>query len=117
MSGGKNPADYDSLFESVRGMAVSLQTLNQDALCAYAPVVEAILRSRSRDHHHIEHTLDRLLDFCGCEPVLDLYKKLCRHYWDIDPAATASYVHAYREMWDSEAPHQHMEKKLGHFPA
>jgi hypothetical protein len=31
-----------------------------------------------------------------------LYKKLCRHYYAIDPAASAAYVHAYREMWDSE---------------
>lgn len=103
MIDGKDTAGYDSLFDSVRGIVESLQTLNQDAFCAYTPVVEAILRSRSRDTRRIEHTLDRLLDFCGYEPVLDLYKKLCRHYWDIDPAATASYVHAYREMWDSES--------------
>ena len=103
MSGGKDTAGYDSLFESVSGIAESLHALNKDALRAYTPVVETLLRSRSRDIHHIEHTLDRLLDFCGYEPVLDLYKKLCRHYWDIDPTATASYVHAYREMWDSES--------------
>lgn len=103
MIDGRDTSGYDSLFESVRGMAESLQTLNQEALRANAPVVEALLRSRSRDTHRIEHTLDRLLDFCGYEPVLDLYKKLCRHYWDIDPAATASYIHAYREMWDSES--------------
>lgn len=33
-----------------------------------------------------------------------MYKKLCRHYWDIDPAATADYVNAYREYWDSGEP-------------
>jgi len=103
MIDGKDTAGYDSLFESVRGIAQSVHALNHDALRAYAPVVEAILRSRSPDPRRIEHTVDRLLDFCGYEPVLDLYKKLCRHYWDIDPAATASYVHAYRDMWDSES--------------
>lgn len=60
------------------------------------------MRSRSRDTRHIEHTLDGLLGFCGYDPALLLYKKLCRHYWDIDPAATASYINAYRNMWDSE---------------
>lgn len=33
-----------------------------------------------------------------------MYKKLCRHYWDIDPAATAYYVNAYREYWDGDEP-------------
>jgi len=32
-----------------------------------------------------------------------MYKQLCRHYWDIDPAATAHYINAYREYWDSDA--------------
>jgi hypothetical protein len=62
------------------------------------------LRSRSRDTRHIEHTLDGLLDFGGHEPVLQMYKQLCRHYWDIDPAATADYVNAYRQYWDSDEP-------------
>ena len=35
---------------------------------------------------------------------LALFKTLCRYYWDIDPSATAAYVHAYREMWDPEEP-------------
>jgi hypothetical protein len=30
--------------------------------------------------------------------------RLCRHYWAIDPAATADYINAYREYWDSDAP-------------
>ena len=55
-----------------------------------------------RDVQQIEHTLDGLLDFCGYAPVLEMYRRLCRHYWDIGPAATADYVKAYRERWDSE---------------
>ena len=46
--------------------------------------------------------LDGLLGLCGHEPALQLYKKLCRHYLPINPAATADYIYAYREMWDSE---------------
>ena len=32
-----------------------------------------------------------------------MYKNLCRHYRDIDPAATADYINAYRKYWDSDA--------------
>jgi hypothetical protein len=95
-------SDYDDMFESIRGLAEQLQDLNKKAVVAYTPVVDDILRSRSRDTNHIEHTLDGLLDFCGYEPILQLYKKLCRHYFFINPAATAEYINAYREMWDSD---------------
>ncbi len=75
---------YDDLFESIKGLAESLQALNHQAVQAYTPIVDAILRSRSRDDHHIEHTLDGLLSFCCHEPALQLYKKLCRHYYFIN---------------------------------
>ncbi len=95
-------SDNETLPESIRGLVERLQSLNRQAVREYTPVVESILRSGSRDIRHIEHTLDGLLDFCGYDPALVLFKRLCRHYRAIDPAATASYVHAYREMWDSE---------------
>ena len=34
--------------------------------------------------------------------MVDLFKRLCRYYYTLDPAATADYVHSYRGMWDSE---------------
>lgn len=79
-----------------------LRRLQLHAAQQYQPVVDALLRSGSRDVQQIEHTLDGLLDFCGHGPVLAMYRRLCRHYWDIDPTATADYVKAYRERWNSE---------------
>lgn len=93
----------DDTMQAICTLAGSLQDLQQRAERQYRPVVDDILRTRSRDIQHIEHTLDGLLDFCGHEPVLELYKQLCRHYWNIDPAATAYYINAYREYWDSDA--------------
>jgi hypothetical protein len=95
-------SDYDDMFEFISGLAEQLQALNKEAVQAYTPIVNAILQAGSRDVRNIEHTLDGLLDFCGYEPILQLYKKLCRHYYFINPAATVEYVNAYREMWDSE---------------
>jgi hypothetical protein len=94
----------DDDLQTIRTLAGSMRDLQRQAAQAYLPVVDDILRTRSRDTQHIEHTLDGLLDFCGHEPILQLYKKLCRHYWDIDPTATADYVNAYREYWDSDEP-------------
>ena len=56
---------YDDLLQSVSEIAEAMRTLNRDAEAAYVPLVEDILRTRSRDVHVIEHTLDGLLGFCG----------------------------------------------------
>lgn len=88
--------------ESLDGLVAALANLNQQAVRAYAPVVEDIVQSRSRDTQHIEHTLDGLLGFCGYTPALSLYKQLCRRYWEIDPIATAAHIEAYRNAWDSD---------------
>ena len=95
--------DLDALCESIDAIAGRLADLQRQAAQQYKPLVDDILLSRSRDAKQIEHTLDGLLDFCGQEPVLEMFKQLCRHYWDIDPAATAFYVNAYRQDWDSES--------------
>lgn len=96
-------SDTDGM-QAIRQLAGSVRKLQRQAAQQYQPVVDDILRTRTRDAEHIEHTLDRLLDFCGDEAVLQMYKGLCRHYLDIDPAATAYYVNAYREYWDSDEP-------------
>ena len=80
----------------------SMRELEQRAALQYRPVVDDILRTGSRDAQHIEHTLDGLLDFCGHEPVVLLYRQLCRYYWQLDQTATAFYIKAYRERWDSD---------------
>lgn len=103
---GTGASSYQGLVHSIKGIAESLNALNRQAVREYEPVVESILRSRSRDSRHIEHTLDGLLGFCGHEPALVLFKKLCRHYWEIDPVATARQIHAYREFWDSDETHE-----------
>jgi len=95
-------SDYANMLESIRGLASSLHVIHQKAVREYTPVVEAILRSPIPDTRHIECALDGLLDFCGYEPALHLYKKLCRHYYYINPIATAQYIDAYRELWDSD---------------
>lgn len=100
---------------TIAELAATIHTLNQRAVRDYTPLVEEILRSRSQGKSHIEHTLDGLIDFCGYEPALQLYRRLCRYYWDIDPAATASYVKAYRTTWDAEEE-ENVKASEGYLP-
>jgi len=81
-------------------LAGQMVTLFRRAVPLANAEVDAIIQSGERDTHRIEHQLDHMLGFC-CDPdMLLVFKRLCRYYATIDPAATAGYVHAYREMWD-----------------
>lgn len=93
---------YPEFLKSISGLVASLNDMHQLAVHQLTPLVQDILRSRSRDIRRIEQTLDGLLDHCGYEPALRLYKQLCRYYFQLDPAATVSYINTYREMWDAE---------------
>lgn len=95
-------ADDAPLPREFAALAGQIGELHERALAEYAPVVSHILRSRSRDARRIERALDGLLDFCGHAAVLHLYRRLCRHYHGIDPAAAISYVIAYRSMYDGD---------------
>lgn len=91
-----------TLLKNVSALAKQIQELARQAHAEYSREVNAVIRSESRDPRRIEHLLDGILDFCFDPKMLQLFKKLCRHYYTIDPAATTAYVHAYREMWDNE---------------
>ncbi|AOS84352.1 hypothetical protein BIU88_09560 [Chlorobaculum limnaeum] len=100
MSPTNNPSDEP--FGTIMAIAEEMHRLAELALAQYTPVVEGIISSKSKDVHHIGHTLDGLLDFGFYAPMVELFRRLCRHYYFIDAEAAASYVLTYREMWDSE---------------
>ena len=62
--------------------------------------VDAIIQSGEQDTQRIEHQLDHMTGLC-CDPDMRVvFKRLCRHYYGIDPVAAIEHVQAYREMWD-----------------
>jgi hypothetical protein len=92
----------DDLVQSIGEIVQASLKLARQAEKQYAPEVENILLTQCSDSLRIEHLLDGMLDFGFDAAMVRLYKKLCRCYVEIDPMATASYVYAYRDMWDQE---------------
>lgn len=106
------PSEDQRIPPSARGMDIddlvtlahSVNQLQHRIASDCAPLVRKMIRNGTRDPRQIEAMLDRLLD-CACIPEgLVLLRSLCRHYFPINPSATASYILAYREMWDSNDP-------------
>jgi hypothetical protein len=98
----KAESKMDTLVQGIGELAGAAQKLAREAEQQYAPEVADVLRTQCRDPQRIEHLLDGMLDFGFDAAIVRLYKKLCRYYFEIDPRATASYVYAYRDMWDEE---------------
>ncbi len=95
---------YRDLLADLSAAIAPLHALHQQAVETLAPRVREILHHGSRDARLIEHTLDNLLNHACIPDGLVVFKSLCRHYWQINPEATASYIAAYREMWDADDP-------------
>ena len=103
---------YQKLLAELKQHMAALQTLREQAIETLTPTVQELVRSGSRDVQRIEHTLDQLLDVACLPKGLALFKTLCRHYWTLDPQATADYVNIYRERWDDEGENEVEEVHL-----
>ena len=91
-------------FRPFRQLAAIQQRLAWSVERTCAPEVSWIIQSRCSDPHRIEGLLDSMLSFCFDERVLLQFKKLCRHYYRIDPITTTEYVRFYRRMWEEPEP-------------
>ena len=87
--------------KKIRNLAKGICDLAVKAVSQYSQEVDAIIYSGCMDKNRIEHVLDGMLDFCFDKNMLEQYKRLCRYYYEINQHATAGYVYAYRDMWES----------------
>ena len=91
----------DDLTDMMKEIALQIKKINEIAYYQYKPIVSDLC-SRVAPLDEVEHTLDRMLDFCGDEAFLGLFKDVCRHYFDIYPEMIAYQVNSYREIFDTE---------------
>ena len=97
-----NEVEFEGLMQAFEVFDKERNRLACMAKEQYEPIVDAIIRGRVTDSKRIERTLDWILDFCFDDGMLEIFKRLCRYYYYINPGATAFYVTTYRDMWDSD---------------
>jgi hypothetical protein len=98
----KDDENYKELTSDIRQIAKRMENLNRQAESEYAPLVNSVIQRKSKDSQEIERLLDGLLDFACDKQILNLYRKLCKYYYFINPESTARYITFYKEMWDEE---------------
>lgn len=78
----------------IKELVAQQQQLAKQAIAVYTPLVDEIISTQNREENHIELTLDYMLGFCFDARMLQLYKKLYRHYWAINPLPITSTITA-----------------------
>lgn len=88
--------------EFVKEIASHIRALNDMAVREYTPLVDDIC-SRVASRNEVEGMLDYLFDFAGNDKILLLYRRVCRHYFQIYPESIAWYIMEYRKEYDRES--------------
>jgi hypothetical protein len=87
--------------DTIAQLAPQIAALFRQAIQAANVAVDDIIQSGEQDTAFIDQQLDHMLGFCCDANMLPAFKRLCRYYFTIDPAATGEHIDAYREMWDT----------------
>ena len=92
----------DEYKDFVDGLVSQIRVLNDMAVREYTPVVDDICR-RIASQNEVERLLDYLFDFAGNDKILLLYRRVCRHYFQIYLESIAWYIMEYRKEYDRES--------------
>ena len=108
----------DELAKKLEPLIQQLNGLNDQAVAAYAPLVDDIC-SRKATEKEVDWLLTWMLDFAGNERMLKLYKRVCRAYWQIYPETIAFYIMEYRKWYDPESligtEYEYMLDEIGYW--
>ena len=92
----------EKLVKDLEPLIQQMERIHDDAVIAYTPLVDELC-SRKATENEVERMLDWLLMYAGDERMLQLYKKVCRTYWEIYPESIAFYIMEYRKEYDPES--------------
>ncbi len=92
----------EKLVKDLEPLIQQMERIYDDAVIAYTPLVDELC-SRKATENEVEWMLDWLLMYAGDERMLQLYKKVCRTYWEIYPESIAFYIIEYRKEYDPES--------------
>ena len=91
---------------TIQGMSGTLEQLalmiDRDVAIAEAELNWTIERN-IKDEKHAEQLFEKLLNLAGInDKGLELFKRLCRYCYPINPHLTAEYVFICRDLYDSD---------------
>lgn len=98
----KDNQTIDDLVEHLKPLIEQMKHIHDMAVVAYAPLVNDLC-NRKATQNEVEWMLDRLLMYSCDDRMLQLYKQVCRTFWQTYPNSIAFYVMEYRIEYDPES--------------
>lgn len=86
-------------------MCKTIIELNKQRYVIIKDEIEKIIRDNITDEMYIQRKLDEMLDillFYENDDSLLLFRRLCKHYFTINPQVTAQYINYYKEQNNPE---------------
>ena len=97
----KDNQTIDDLIEHLKPLIEQMKHIHDMAVVAYTPLVNDLC-NRKATQNEVEWMLDRLLMYSGDDRMLQLYKQVCRTFWQTYPNSIAFYVMEYLIEYDPE---------------
>ena len=98
----KDNQTIDDLVEHLKPLIEQMKHIHDMAVVAYTPLVNDLC-NRKATQNEVEWMLDRLLMYSCDDRMLQLYKQVCRTFWQTYPNSIAFYVMEYRIEYDPES--------------
>ena len=98
----KDNQTFDDLVEQMKPLVEQMKHIHDMAVVAYTPLVDNLC-SRKATQNEVEWMLDWLLMYACDDRMLELYKRVCRKYWQVYPDSIAFYIMEYRKEYDPES--------------
>ena len=92
----------DGLVEQLKPLVQQLKHIHDMAVAVYTPLVNDLC-NRKATQNEVEWMLDWLLMYADDDRMLQLYKQVCRAYWQTYPDSIAFYIMEYRKEYDPES--------------
>ena len=88
--------------KEIHSIVRHIKGLHDQAVAAYTPLVDDIC-GRIAPMNEVEWLLDYMFGFVGDERMLSLYKRVCRHYFEVYPEMVSWHIMEYRKVYDPES--------------
>lgn len=103
MGSNMDEEEFDTKkFQEIKALAESIVSLYRQAFLVYKPIVDDICSRRKVGSKELENVLDGLVSMCMSDEMLQLFKRVCRRFYDQYPEIITDYVLFYKEMYEEE---------------
>jgi predicted KAP-like P-loop ATPase len=75
----KSNHDFDEVIQDIAQIVSQMNELVEIAYDRYKPLADAIINGKIDDPVEITHIMDYMLDFCGFNKMLAVYKSVCKN--------------------------------------